>query len=139
MTLATTRQHRRHRVITDCVLRSADDDRLLADETLDLSWSGLRVGALSEAAVGERVRICVRIPGSTTWLDAHGQVTRVCSGRRAGEPGPTLGVRMGTMDGMHRLLLATVLRHYPEAAEDRGAGRDYARAVQRIADETPRV
>jgi len=132
---ATTRQHRRHRVTTDCVLRSADDDRLLADQTVDLSWSGLRVDALGAAAVGERVRICVRIPGSTTWLDADGRVARVCPGRREGEPGPTLGVRLATMDGMHRLLLATVLRHYPEASAERGADRDYARAVLRIADE----
>ena len=139
MTIATTRQHRRHRVTTDCVLRSASDDRLLADRTVDLSWSGLRVDALASAAMGERVRICVRIPGSTTWLDAEGRVTRVCPGRREGESGPTLGVRMGTMDGMHRLLLATVLRHYPEAASERGGGRDYARAVLWIADEPDRV
>jgi len=139
MTLATTRQHRRHRVTTDCVLRAASDDRLLADRTVDLSWSGLRVDMLSPAVIGERVRICVRIPGSSTWLDADGQVTRVCRGRRDGEPGPTLGVRLAAMDGMHRLLLATVLRHYPEAVAERGAGRDYARAVRRIADGSDRV
>ncbi|MBX3270132.1 MAG: PilZ domain-containing protein [Sandaracinaceae bacterium] len=129
------RGHRRYLVNTDCVVRSSADDRLLADETLDLSWSGLRARALGGARVGERVRVSVRVPGSRTWLDADGVVARTAPGRRAGERGETLAVALRRMDGMHRLLLATVVRRFPEVPPERGGTRDYARAIQRIGEE----
>lgn len=134
--METCRQHRRHRVRTDCVLRSRQDDRLIADETVDASWSGLRVRSLAAARVGEGVRVSIRVPGSRMWLDADGVVTRVCPGRRVDDGGETLGVALRRMDGMHRLLFATALRRHPEAPTSRGGARDYARAIQRIADDT---
>jgi len=136
MSTSTLREHSRHQVHTECVLRARKDDRLIADRTLDVSWSGIRVRSLVGARVGERVRISLRIPDSITWLDAEGEVTRVCEGRREGEDGATLGVRVKRMDGMHRLLLATVIRHYPLVPAERGEERNYARVVQRIADGT---
>ncbi len=129
-------RHRRHRVRTECVVRAQRDDRLIADETFDLSWSGVRARALAATRVGERVRVSIRIPGSTTWLDADGVVARVCPSRRAGDEPAAVGVRMDRMDGMLRLLLGTVLRHYPELRPARRRARDYARMVARIAAET---
>lgn len=121
---------------TECVLRSTRDDRLIADETVDVSWSGLRVRALGQARVGDRVRVSLRVPSSITWLDADGVVARVCPGRRADDPGDTLGVTLTRMDGMHRLLLGMVLRTFPEVPPERGGRRDYAQAILRIAGET---
>ena len=134
MSTATRREHRRYRVRAECVVRSCRDDRLISDQTLDVSWSGIRVSALQEARLGERVKVSVRIPGSITWLDADGEITRLCAGRRLADGGSTLGVRLRRMDGMLRLLLATVARGYPAIAPQRGGCRDYARAVLRIAD-----
>ncbi|MCA9609000.1 MAG: PilZ domain-containing protein [Myxococcales bacterium] len=134
--METRRQHRRYSVRTDCVLRARQDDRLIADETVDASWSGLLVRSLGRARVGEAVRVSIRVPGSRMWLEADGTVARVCPGRREGESGETLGVVLRKMDGMHRLLFATALRRHPEAPAARGGRRDYARAIQRIADET---
>ena len=136
MSTATRRQHRRYRVRAECVLRSCRDDRLISDQALDVSWSGLRVSALQETRIGERVKVSLRIPGSITWLDADGEITRVSPGRRVADGGSTLGVRLHKMDGMLRLLLTTVARGYPAVAPQRGGTRDYARAVLRIAGET---
>lgn len=133
MSTATRREHRRYRLRAECVIRSCRDDRLISDQTLDVSWSGIRVSALQEARLGERVKVSVRVPGSITWLDADGEVTRLCVGRRFADGGATLGVRLRRMDGMLRLLLTTVARAYPMVAPQRGGSRDYARAVLRIA------
>lgn len=134
--MQSLRQHRRHRVHTDCLLRASSDDRLIADEVVDGSWSGLRVRSLGPARLGEPVRISIRVPGSRLWLEADGVVARVCPGRRADDGGETLGVAVRRMDGMHRLLLATAFRRHPEVPTSRGGRRDYARAVARIADDT---
>ena len=139
MTTASRRQHRRYRLRAECVLRSRLDDRLLSDRTLDVSWSGLRASALKGARLGEPVRVSVRIPGSITWVDAEGVVTRVCPGRRAGDGGEAFGVRLRRMDGMLRLLLARVACRYPEIPAQRGGERDYARAVLRIASDPASV
>lgn len=130
----TSRQHRRHLVNAECEVRSAIDGRLLADRTLDVSWSGLRVLALDEARLDERVRVTIRIPRSRTWIEADGRVERVLGGRREGDEGPALGISLRRMDGMLRLLLASVIERYPEAACGRGFERDYARAIARIAE-----
>lgn len=135
MTPTTTRQHRRHLIHTECEVRSATDGRLLADRTLDVSWSGLRVLALDEARLDEPVRVSIRIPRSGTWIAADGRIERVLRGRREGEEGPALGVSLRRMDGMMRLLLASIVRRCPEATCARGTERDYARTVARIADD----
>lgn len=114
-------------------MRSSEDGRVLGDQTLDVSWSGIRVRSLTETKIGETVNVSLRLPGSITWIEAEGAVTRVCAGRRPEEQGRSVGVRLHKMDGMLRLLLATVSRHYPRPRAARGESRDYARTVQRIA------
>ncbi|MDQ3035535.1 MAG: PilZ domain-containing protein [Myxococcota bacterium] len=132
MSIDASRSHRRHLVQAECIVRSAEDGRLLADRTLDLSYSGARVAALGDARVGERVQMSLAIPGTSVWIDAGGRVERVLPGRRYGETGAALGVRIDRMDGMRRLLLAQVVRSYPEVARGRGPRRDYAETVARI-------
>jgi hypothetical protein len=127
------RQHRRHAVEAHCIARSERDGRLLADRTLDVSYSGLRLAALGPAALGERIRISLELPGTKVWIDGAGRVERVIEGRRAEDRGAAIGVRVDRLDGMRRLLLAQVARHYPEVARSRGRQRDYAETVARIA------
>lgn len=81
----------------------------------------------------------LRIPGSATWIDAEGEVTRICPGRREADGGSAFGVRLRRMDGMLRLLLTMVARTYPAVNPVRGTSRDYARTVLRIATETTLV
>ena len=114
-------------------MRSAEDGRLLGDRTLDVSYSGARVAALTSARVGERVQLAVAIPGTSIWVEGSGRVERVLAGRRHGDGGAALGVRIDRMDGMRRLLLAQVVGRYPIAARGRGPRRDYAETIARIA------
>lgn len=114
-------------------MRSAEDGRLLADRTLDLSYSGARVAALDEARVGERVVMSLAIPDTRIWIEAGGRIERVLPGRRYGERGTAFGLRIDRMDGMRRLLLAQVASRYPEVARTRGSRRDYAETIARIA------
>lgn len=121
----------RYAVRTDCLVTSRDG-RMLAERTLDASWDGLRLAATGTVRVGERVHVSLRVPRSRYWLQAEGVVTRLLHGRRDGDAGPAFGVRLDRMHGMDRMLLGTALRHQHRAAPERGATRDYARAVARI-------
>lgn len=132
MSTDDSRQHRRHAVRARCIARSARDGRLLGDSTLDLSYSGARIAALAPATIGERVAISLELPGTRVWVEAEGRVERVIPGRRAGDEGPAIGVRLDRMDGMKRLLLASVAGHHPDVPRTRGARRDYAMLVARI-------
>lgn len=113
-------------------MRSVEDGRLLADRALDLSYSGARVASLGSARVGERVTMSLAMPGTPIWIEAAGRVERVIPGRRIGDEGPALGLRIDRMDGMRRLLLAQVVSRFPIAARSRGARRDYAESIARI-------
>jgi hypothetical protein len=131
------RDHRRHALHTACIVRSSRDGRLLGDHTVDVSYSGLSVGAVDAPAVegawpGERVELSLQIPGSSMWIQGGGRIERVMRGRRAGDRGPALGIRVDRMDGLSRVLLTSVARHYPEATGSRSGQRDYAEAVLRI-------
>lgn len=135
MSTEHARDHRRHALQASCIVRSSRDGRLLGDRTLDVSYSGIRVSALGEARVGERVDVSLEVPGSRVWIRAQGRVERVLEGRRKGEGGRSLGVRVDRMDGFSRVLLTSIARQFPEVARGRGASRDYAEAVLRIATE----
>lgn len=130
------RDHRRHALETACIVRSLRDGRLLGDHTVDVSYSGIGVGALDASSpctgTGERVALSLQIPGSSMWIQGEGRIERVMQGRRAGDRGPALGIRVDRMDGLSRVLLTSVARQYPEAARARGGQRDYAEAVLRI-------
>ena len=132
MSTEDSRQHRRSAVQARCIARAALDGRLLSDSTLDVSYSGVRLAALGRAQLGERVELSLELPGSRVWIEASGKIERVIAGRRAGDEGPALGVRVDRMDGMKRLLLAQVASGYPEVPRSRGARRDYVLSVLRI-------
>jgi hypothetical protein len=126
------RDHRRHALLASCIVRASSDGRLLGDRTLDVSYSGIRVSALDHARVGERVDVSLEVPGSRVWIRAQGRIERVVEGRRAGDGGRSLGVRVDRMDGFSRVLLTSIARQFPEVSSSRGASRGYAEAVARI-------
>ena len=136
MSTEHARDHRRHALLASCIVRASGDGRLLGDRTLDVSYSGIRVAALDRVRVGERVEVSLEVPGSRVWIRAGGRVERVIEGRRAGDGGRSLGVRVDRMDGFSRILLTTIARQFPEVARGRGTARNYAEAVARIGSET---
>ena len=132
MTTDLSRQHRRHAFRASCIARSLEDGRLLGDRTLDVSYSGMQLAAVSDARVGEKVEVSFEIPGSRVWMTARGRIERVLAGRREGDEGPALGVRIDRMNGFDRLMLATIVRGTPERPSTRGGKRDYAETVRRL-------
>ena len=132
MSNAESRQHRRHAVPTRCIARSAEDGRLLADRTIDLSYSGARLAALGPATVGERVRLSIELPLSRVWVHGEARVERVIAGARAQDTCPALGLRIETMDPARRALMAQVASDYPESGRFPGARRADPRAIGRI-------
>jgi hypothetical protein len=132
MSTDLSRQHRRHAFAASCIVRSVEDGRLVGDRTIDLSYAGARISAVGAARVGERVDVSLEIPGSRVWVSARARVERVIAGRRDGDDGPALGLRIEKMHGFDRLMLTTIARSYPEVTGSRGGRRDYASAVARI-------
>ena len=131
------RMHRgkdRYAMITDCMVES-DDGRLIGARTLDGSWDGLHVLACDTVRFGERVKVSVRVPRSSFWIEAEGRITRLDFGRRKGDRGAAFGVCLERMHGMDRLVWGTALRRLPKAVAKRGESRDYASSVERIAAE----
>lgn len=129
----TVRRTPRYAVETECVVVSEDGHRLVGDAIHDLSYSGVQVGGGAGARPGERVCVSLRIPDSAAWIDAEGVVARVLRGRRDGDRGPALGIRLTRMNGMSRVFLTSIARSFPEVAQSPSRKRDdYAGAVGRI-------
>lgn len=127
-----SRQHRRHALHTSCIARSLEDGRLVGDTMLDVSYAGMRIAKVGRARVGEKVGLSLQLPGSRVWIEARGRIERVLEGRREGDPEPAIGVRIDAMNGMDRLMLATIARGCPEIRGTRGGRRDYAEMIARI-------
>lgn len=137
MSTEQARQHLRHALTGPCVVRSAVDRRLVGDWLEDASYSGVRVRAATDAVrLGERVEVSLQIPGSKLWVHGAGKIQRAIAGRRAGDAGPALGVRLDKMDGLSRILLTSVASQMPLVPAARGGQRDYAEAVARIGRES---
>ena len=98
-----------------------------------MSYSGVRVRALRHARIGERVLVSLRLPGTRLWVDAEGEVTRRSAGRRLGDGGPSLGITLCKMHGLDRIVMASYAKQQPRVRGRRGARRDYARQIARIA------
>ena len=139
-TEASTRRHSRHYVPAQCIVRSRQSGELVGDRVLDMSYSGLRLNHLGGARLGERLDVSIRIPGSSFWLHAVGEVARVSDGLRDEDDRPSLGVWLRKMHGMDRIVMATYARRRPVVPPSRGGGRrDYAKAVLRIANSSGRL
>lgn len=132
MVVFSERQSARYAIDTDCMVVAERGSRWLGDKVVDLSWDGAFVRCDAAVELGERVKLSIRLPHSRVWVEAEGRVARIARGRRGGGDVTGIGVRLARMDGMSRLLMASVLRSFPSPAPHRGARRDYARIVERI-------
>ena len=131
------RGHRRHAFRTACIVTSRLDGRVVGERSEDVSYSGLRVSTTTDAVrLGEQVDVSLQIPGSQLWLSARGRIVRAMPGRREGDAGPSVGVRLDQMDGMSRALLTSIVSTRPLVEATRGGRRDYAEQIARICRET---
>ncbi|MBX3271414.1 MAG: PilZ domain-containing protein [Sandaracinaceae bacterium] len=126
------RRHRRHRMKSECEVWRGD--ALVGDRVLDVSPTGLRVRALDRpVAIGDRVELSLRVPGTETWVELTGEVVRRIEGRRAGDDGRSFAVALRGAPSLVRRLLASVAGWYPEASGGRGRWRDPDAAAARRA------
>lgn len=98
-----------------CQVVRLSDFRLIADEILDLSAEGLRVGPADPVFTGEPVIISFRAPGFRDYIDAEAIVARVVHGRRPGETRRDLGLQLVDLDRHSRRLLASFAKCLPPA------------------------
>ena len=116
----------------NCVAVSRSDGRLVGDRLSDVSWDGAFLEGDGEARLGDTLQLRVQLPGSRVWMDAEATVTRVSRGRRGLHDRPGVGVSLSRMDGMSRILLATVAKSFPVNTGGGPRQRDYATIVQTI-------
>ncbi len=117
---------------TNCVAVSRSDGRLVGDRLSDVSWDGAFLEGDGEAKLGDTLQLRVQLPGSRVWMDAEATVTRVSRGRRGPHDRPGVGVSLSRMDGMSRIMLATVAKSFPVNTGVGRRQRDYASIVQTI-------
>lgn len=112
----SSRRHPRFRMVTEArVTRGA---RVVAEGTLDVSEDGVAVRAIAESALspGDAVEVALRIPGSTAWVEAEGEVARAIEGRRAKDDGRAYGIRFRRMSGIARRVLTSAACWHDQAS-----------------------
>lgn len=119
----------------DCVAVSRSDGRLVGDRLSDVSWDGAFLEGGGDARLGETVRLRLQLPDSRVWMDAEATVTRISHGRRGPHDRAGVGVSLSHMDGMSRILLATVAKAFPVNTGSGPRQHDYATMVQTIGAE----
>ena len=109
------RRPSRHRIRLACQVVRERDFRLVADEIVELSDSGLLVVPKLRVMTGESLIVSFMAPFTRMFLDAEGTVARVIHGRRLGDEGPRLGVELAGMETLARTILRAQLSALPPA------------------------
>jgi hypothetical protein len=115
------RRPSRHRIRLACQVVRERDFRLIADEMVELSDSGMLVVPKLRVMTGESLIVSFMAPFTRMFLDTEAVVARVIHGRRLGDEGPRLGLELSGMDGMARTILRAQLSELPTIAPRRRA------------------
>lgn len=129
----------RRAVGTKCQVVAEQGFRLLGDRTFDVSEHGLLLASEADVWVGERVFVALETPQGVSWIDGEARIVRVVRGRRGGDRGPAIGLRFSRMDTLDQVILSASLRGLPPPLPARHLRRDYAGAVQVIAERPQRT
>jgi uncharacterized protein (TIGR02266 family) len=87
------RVHERHAVELEIEIDSASDHNFYAGITLDLSEGGVFVATHLERAIGTRVELALRLPGSSEPLRCAGEVRWTRAYNESSDAPPGLGIR----------------------------------------------
>jgi hypothetical protein len=130
---ANTRCCLRHSVDLPCSIVCEKDFKLASLRTIDLSPNGMRVELRDvDVAIGDRLFVCFRTKPEGRWFFSDAFAARLLRGRRAGEKGPSLGLRFGSLSETSRLCIESDLRGVPPLLPQRTQRIDYAKTVRRI-------
>lgn len=105
----------RHVAKIPCQLVRERDFRLIGDQMIDLSTSGVLVTPADPVLTGERLILSFRTPSGMAWIDTEVTVARVVHGRRPCETSRMLGLEFEQLDLSARRLLARELDWLPVA------------------------
>lgn len=114
------RRPARHRIRLACQVVRERDFRLISDELVELSDSGMLVVPKLRVMTGESLIVSFMAPYTRMFLDAEAVVSRVVHGRRLGDEGIALGLELG-MSSVARTILRAQLEHIPSAPPRRRA------------------
>ncbi len=109
------RRPARHRIRLACQVVRERDFKLISDEMVELSDSGMLVVPKLRVMTGESLIVSFMAPYTRMFLDAEAVVSRVVHGRRLGDEGPALGLELSGMDPLARTILRAQLEHMPPA------------------------
>jgi hypothetical protein len=121
----------RHTFRTNCQVVRERDFRLVADEIRNVSTTGVLVTPADPVMTGERLFVSFQLPGTDSWIDAQGTVTRVIHGRRPGEHSRSFGVEFDELDGWQRYVLRRALKGVPLVPPGGRPGRRCTRSILR--------
>lgn len=113
------RRPSRHKIRLACQVVRERDFRLIADEMVELSDSGMLVVPKLRVMTGESLLVSFMAPFTRMFLDADAVVARVIHGRRLGDEGPRLGIELSGMDAMAKTILRSQLAELPSIAPRR--------------------
>jgi len=113
----------RHLTRIPCQLVREHDFRLVGDQIVNLSQSGLLVTPTDPILTGQRLLISFRVPSGLGYVDAEVTVTRVVHGRRPSETARALGLEFELIDPSLRRMLERELSWLPVAPPAWRTGR----------------
>jgi hypothetical protein len=115
------RRPARHRIKLACQIVRERDFKLVSDQIVELSDSGMLVVPKLRVMTGESLLVSFMAPYTRLFLDAEAVVSRVVHGRRLGDEGPGLGLELSGMDQLSRTILRAQLDSLPPAPPRRRA------------------
>jgi hypothetical protein len=128
----------RHAVRIACQVVRERDFTLVADEIMDLSADGMRVGPSDPVLTGERLIATFQLPTDGYWIDVEATVSRVLHGRRPGEITRSLGLIFDHIPGFSQFLLERALKSIPVAPPNGRSGRRAVRIIPALFRPLPR-
>ncbi len=109
-TLENRRRASRKSVVLPCQIVRDADTQVFAEQTSDLSESGMLVHSDAEVSLGDTLTVSFQTTAMGIWVDARGTVVRMVKGRRKEDSGVGFGVRFDAIDPVKRLVVRGALR-----------------------------
>ena len=95
----------------ECQIVRESDTQVFAEQTSDLSESGMLVRSDAELSLGDSLLVSFQVTDLGLWVDTKATVVRLVRGRREEDRGETgFGLRFEGLDPVKRLVLRGALR-----------------------------
>ena len=124
------RRSLRHATKLVCHVVREHGFKRIAQTTLDVSTSGVRVLSDADVEIGDEVVLSLKLPRSREWVDALGRIVRVERGTRDRDEGRAVAIRFTAIDPVDRAMLDGATAAIPPPVPRRSVRMDYAATVR---------